>query len=73
MRRSVDRVPSAGHAQCGVNIMQYDLSVIRIMGILQRVAVCYLVGALMEICLPRFQPYIDISSAWWTMVALCQR
>ncbi len=33
--------------------MNYNLSMIRIMGILQRVAVCYYAVALMEIFLPR--------------------
>ncbi len=40
--------------QGGINFMQYDLQQIRVMGILQRVAVCYYVVALMEIFLPRF-------------------
>eukprot|EP00043_Microstomoeca_roanoka_P017928 m.188833 g.188833 ORF g.188833 m.188833 type:complete len:1127 (-) comp16734_c1_seq1:3793-7173(-) len=39
--------------QGGIDIMNYDLAHIRIMGILQRVAVCYYAVALMEIYLPR--------------------
>jgi len=39
--------------QGGINIMAYDLSQIRVMGILQRVALCYIVAALCEILLPR--------------------
>lgn len=37
--------------------MQYDVGHIRIMGILQRVAVCYYAVALMEIFLPRSKRY----------------
>eukprot|EP00049_Salpingoeca_infusionum_P001077 m.44964 g.44964 ORF g.44964 m.44964 type:complete len:1294 (+) comp10858_c0_seq5:36-3917(+) len=39
--------------QCGIDFMTFDLSQLRIMGILQRVAVCYYAVALMEIFLPR--------------------
>jgi hypothetical protein len=43
--------------QCGVGLMQYQLSQLRIMGILQRVALCYYVAALFEIWLtPRDPP-----------------
>jgi len=38
--------------QCGVGFMQYNMSRLRIMGILQRVAVCYLVAVLAEVLLP---------------------
>ena len=44
--------------QCGVSLFVYNLSQLRIMGILQRVACCYLVAALAEVwccgpaCLP---------------------
>lgn len=37
--------------QCGVGLMQYQLSHIRIMGILQRVACCYYCAAIFEIWL----------------------
>ncbi|EGD78011.1 hypothetical protein PTSG_09649 [Salpingoeca rosetta] len=43
--------------QGGIDIMNYDLAHIRIMGILQRVAVCYYAVALMEIFLPRNKKY----------------
>eukprot|EP01147_Barroeca_monosierra_P004204 gene4204-6550_t len=43
--------------QGGIDIMQYDVGHIRIMGILQRVAVCYYAVALMEIFLPRSKRY----------------
>ena len=42
--------------QGGIDFMVYDLAHIRIMGILQRVAVCYYAVALMEIYLPRSLP-----------------
>jgi hypothetical protein len=35
--------------QCGVSLFVYDLTKLRIMGILQRVACCYLVSALAEV------------------------
>jgi predicted acyltransferase len=40
--------------QGGISFMEYNLQQIRVMGILQRVALCYYVVALMEIFLPRF-------------------
>ena len=39
--------------QCGISLIEFNMSKLRIMGILQRVAVCYYVVALMEIFLPR--------------------
>ena len=39
--------------QGGLSIANYNLKYIRIMGILQRVAVCYLFGALVELFCPR--------------------
>jgi predicted acyltransferase len=38
--------------QCGVGLFVYDLSKIRIMGILQRVACCYFTAAIFEVWLP---------------------
>ena len=39
--------------QCGITLIEFNMSKLRIMGILQRVAVCYYAVALMEIFLPR--------------------
>ena len=47
--------------QCGVDLFVYNMSMLRIMGILQRVACCYLVAALAEVwscnccCSSRFE------------------
>jgi hypothetical protein len=41
--------------QGGIDFMAYDMAHIRVMGILQRVALCYYAVALMEIFLPRLK------------------
>lgn len=63
--------------QGGIDFMDYNMSQIRIMGILQRVAVCYYVVALMEIFLPRRQvvilPFSMGPQGLKTIVALFNR
>ena len=46
-----------------INIFTCDMSHIRIMGILQRVAVCYYISALMDIFLPRSVPSEDVEKS----------
>lgn len=42
--------------QAGTDFPTYDLKHLRIMGILQRVSLCYLVVAVSEIMLPKTSP-----------------
>ena len=45
--------------QAGTDFPTYDLKYLRIMGILQRVALCYLVVAVSEILLPKPKPTLS--------------
>ncbi|EDQ89607.1 uncharacterized protein MONBRDRAFT_25125 [Monosiga brevicollis MX1] len=49
----------------GITFMNYDLTNIRIFGILQRVAVCYFAVALMEIFLPRLTGALPADNGTW--------